>query len=214
MRRQTRIVEDLNPGDEIRCNRCEQWKPHEQFNSNGEKRPGRRASYGTRCKPCDADHLREVFGGSGASGQGVKLASAGHSGQRESLPRTPEVEHALGVIRDVRGAQEGKQGYVYFIIEDVPGGGFSSGKIGFSTNPQARVGELQEGNPRRLKLLCAKKGTMEDEAALHRKYHDRNILQEWFSVTKEMLLEFDLDENLVPFGGTRTGRMSCGKKAA
>jgi hypothetical protein len=128
------------------------------------------------------------------------LKSAGHNGSRDPLPRDEEVEYALGVLRDAKGQREGKQGYVYCIIERVPGGGFSQCKIGFSTNPKARVAELQAGNPRPLMLLCAKKGTLEDEAALHAKYIQQNILQEWFSATKEMLLEFDLDGDLEPYG--------------
>lgn len=124
-----------------------------------------------------------------------QLKSAGHTGRRGSLPADPEVEAALGVLRDAKGQSEGKQGYVYCINEEHPGGAMRFVKIGYSTNPQARVAELQTGNPRPLRLQALKLGTVEDEAALHKKYIHLNVLQEWFRPTKELLLEFDLDPN-------------------
>lgn len=129
-----------------------------------------------------------------------KLKSAGHKNLRPSLPADPEVQAALGVLRDARGQLEGRQGYVYLIIEVNPGGGLSYGKVGFSTNPKARVAELQTGNPRPLALHVMKKGTPDDEAALHAKYAANNILQEWFRITKDLLLEFNLDAAGEPFG--------------
>lgn len=129
-----------------------------------------------------------------------KLRQAKHNGKREPLPRDPEVEAALGVLRDAKGAREGHQGYVYLIIESTQGfDGFRYGKVGFSTNPKARVAELQCGNPRSLALHCMKKGTPDDEAALHVKYIEFNALQEWFHITKELLLEFDLDPEGIPY---------------
>lgn len=147
---------------------------------------------------------------SGAAGTPATptLKSAGHNGKRKPIRRDEEVEYALGVLRDARGERDGKQGYVYLIIEVNPGGGLHYGKVGFSTNPQARVAELQTGNPRPLALHCITKGTVEDEAALHAKYIAENVLQEWFHITKDLLLEFDLDANGQPWGA-RTGRVSC-----
>lgn len=117
--------------------------------------------------------------------------SAGHgSSLRQPLPRDTEVEAALGVLRDARGQREGRQGYVYLIAEVYVGGGIGPCKVGYSTNPEARVAELQVGNPRKLTLLYSMPGTEADERRLHIKYADRNILLEWFSPTKELLLEF------------------------
>lgn len=128
------------------------------------------------------------------------LKSAGHArGTRSRLSDDPEVEAALGVLRDARGRRRGNQGYVYCIWEYKDGGGMEYVKVGFSTNPQARVAELQTGNPRPLKLISMKEGTLEDEAALHAKYIKENVLQEWFRPTKELLLEFDLDSEGKPF---------------
>lgn len=122
-----------------------------------------------------------------------QLRSAGHKGKRSSLPSDPEVRAALGVLRDARGQRRGEQGYVYLVIEVNKGGGLTYGKIGYSTNPQARVAELQTGNPRKLRLHLSKPGTLADEAALHAKYAKQNVLQEWFRLTKPLLLEWDAE---------------------
>lgn len=129
------------------------------------------------------------------NGNGVqvpkRLTSAGHNGKRESLPRDAEVEAALGVLKDAKAQQEGKQGYVYLVIEKHPGGALKFAKVGYSTNPRARVAELQTGNPRPLSLHLMKEGTLEDEAAIHQRHIRSNVLQEWFRVTPELLLEWD-----------------------
>lgn len=117
------------------------------------------------------------------------LRNPGHA-TRAATPRNEEVEAALGVLRDHRAQRQGKQGYVYLIIEVRPGGGLRYGKIGYSTNPLARVGELQAGNPRPLALHLAKPGTEADERALHARYIDHNTVGEWFRITRELLLEF------------------------
>jgi hypothetical protein len=149
-----------------------------------------------------------------ANGKGtaapIVLKSAGHTGKRQSLPMNEEVQEALGILRDARAARAGKQGYVYLIVEDLPGGALVYGKVGFSTNPQARVAELQTGNPRKLRLAYSKPGTEADEAALHAKYAHKNVLQEWFYITKELLLEWDAEHQIKPAAqsGGRTQRRS------
>jgi hypothetical protein len=119
------------------------------------------------------------------------LKTAGHSASREAAEIPSDVEAAYGMIRDFRAQQSGKPGYVYLIIEEHPGGALVYGKIGFSTNPQKRVAELQTGNPRTLRLYCAKRGTLDDELALHRRHIDKNVLQEWFRLDPALLLEWD-----------------------
>jgi hypothetical protein len=121
----------------------------------------------------------------------TKLKSAGHKRpSRSSQPLPQEVKDALGVLRDYKAQKAGVQGFVYLIIEKLPGGGINYGKIGFSTNPEKRVAELQTGNPRPLQVLYAMPGTEDDERKLHAKYSHNNVLQEWFSVTRELILEF------------------------
>lgn len=130
------------------------------------------------------------------------LKSAGHTGRRDKLPSDPEVQAALGVLRDAKGARRGRQGYVYLITETLetanindPTGNRSNPllvKIGYSTNPRARLREIQTSNGRILKLLAYFPGTEADEDALHRKYKHLNTVQEWFRPTVALLSEFGL----------------------
>lgn len=118
------------------------------------------------------------------------LKTAGHVYDIEHTERDPEVEAALGVLRDARAQREGKQGFVYCIGEEDYSPDSNYVKVGYSVNPQKRVAELQTGNPRKLVILAIMKGTLEDERALHAKYADANILQEWFELSDELLEEF------------------------
>lgn len=123
------------------------------------------------------------------------LKSAGHKGKRDQIARDPEIEAALGVLRDARGERNGKQGYVYLIgaerAKHHPILQYAV-KVGFSTNPEARVAELQTGNPMKLCLYAKVPGTRADEQALHEKYAHANILQEWFRPTVALLSEFSI----------------------
>lgn len=114
----------------------------------------------------------------------AQLKQAGHGGKRERLPRDPEVEAALGVLRDARAQRMGKKGYVYCISDG------EYVKVGHSTNPKKRISELQTGNARLLRLVGTLEGKLEDEKAMQTKYAKYNILQEWFIPTPELLKEF------------------------
>lgn len=137
----------------------------------------------------------------GVTAFGRALKSAGHQGRREPIQRDPEIEAALGVLRDARGERTGHQGYVYLIgvesAADNPILQFAV-KVGFSTNPEARVAELQTGNPMKLCLHAKIPGTRDDEARLHEKYAHLNILQEWFRPTFALLAEFSIENRYVP----------------
>ena len=98
-----------------------------------------------------------------------------------------EVADALGVLRDARAQQAGRQGYVYCIQEVLDN---TYVKIGYSVNPEARVGELQTGNPRVLELFASMPGTLEDERRIHAKYIKDNIVGEWFHTSAALLEEF------------------------
>lgn len=114
------------------------------------------------------------------------LKSAGHSYSLEREHQDPEVAAAYGVIRDAKAQKAGKQGYVYLICEKAT----KYGKIGYSVNPEKRIAEIQTGNPRQLELVGKIEGKPEDEAAMHAKYIEQNVLQEWFTVTPELKAEF------------------------
>lgn len=68
--------------------------------------------------------------------------------------------------------QEGQR--VYFIR----GGGFI--KIGFSTNPLARLIDLRTASPFELELLADIPGSKDDELQIHRLFSDLHVRGEWF----------------------------------
>lgn len=99
-----------------------------------------------------------------------------------------EVKDALGVLRDHKAQRAGRQGYVYLIGVK---GDFYAVKIGYSVNPEARVGELQTGNPRELYLLAKMPGTLADEKAIHAQFKHLNLVGEWFKGNLELISVFD-----------------------
>lgn len=68
-------------------------------------------------------------------------------------------------------------GFIYF-IQGVNGGPI---KIGYSTNIETRLRELQTGYPDVLRLLLAFRGNMKHEKALHRQLNTYRLNGEWFS---------------------------------
>lgn len=125
----------------------------------------------------------------------VKLNQPGHAKRDQQMVTDPEVADALGVLRDHRAQKAGRPGFIYCMTEadwaSHPITAFAV-KVGYSTNPKARVGELQTGNPRELVLLAYRPGTKPDEAALHAKYIKDNMVGEWFKPSIALLAEFDL----------------------
>lgn len=154
----------------------------------GQKNSGGGAVYGKNYDTAEEaaqDYVDHVTA-TGIVPKKLALKSAGHSGRRKRLHVDEEVQAALGVLRDAKGHREGKQGYVYCISDG------EYVKVGYSTNPEARVPELQTGNARTLTLLGAIPGTVSDEKALHIKYIKNNVLQEWFEPVSDLLAEFDV----------------------
>jgi hypothetical protein len=79
---------------------------------------------------------------------------------------------------------------IYFIADDFNG----PVKIGITANIDRRIGQLQTGNPRSLKLMGfikteSRKGDREIENALHKKYRDNNISGEWFLLYPDEVLD-------------------------
>ena len=125
-----------------------------------------------------------------------KLKTAGHAYDIESTERDPEVESALGVLRDHRAQKAGRQGYVYCIGEvDEHGELTDYVKIGYSVNPRKRIAELQCGNPRRLRMIGFIEGTQADEANMHSAYLEYNVMQEWFRATDGLIEQFQEDRS-------------------
>lgn len=104
---------------------------------------------------------------------------------RDPLGDDREVQAALGVLRDRRAQRRNlSQGYVYLISDG------TAVKVGYSTKPEARVNELQTGNPRELRLLAKKEGDEAIEAMLHTRFIDDNLILEWFRPTAALLSWF------------------------
>ncbi len=67
-------------------------------------------------------------------------------------------------------------------------------KIGVSSNPQARVGQIQTGCPFKVTLLHSaalpNRGEAEaQESIIHGVYEDRRIIGEWFKMDREIATE-------------------------
>jgi hypothetical protein len=62
-------------------------------------------------------------------------------------------------------------------------------KIGFSIDPQARLGILQSGNPEPLTLVGWMPGTQDSERNLHQQFSALHVRGEWFRA-EPALLEF------------------------
>lgn len=141
----------------------------------------------------------------------ARLNSAGHS-----APARQKLDDGLNQLeRDTLAKLQAKQrkgidavrnddkGYVYLIGEvsspNNTRSSFLNGKfispfavkIGYSDeSPERRIKQLQTGNPRKLVLLGSIRGTLADEATLHQRFISRNVLQEWFKPSGELLAIF------------------------
>ena len=157
------------------------------------------------------DYCDYINGGKAPRPSKPQLKAANHDPVPvEKNPRTPsEAELAAReILRKERARSEGSEGYIYCIAEKVtprPTGKLDADgkpqmhepwpwavKIGFAFDPNLRIKGLQTGNARPLTILGMIRGTLEDEAKLHARYIDQNILGEWFRPTTELLSEFGI----------------------
>lgn len=65
-------------------------------------------------------------------------------------------------------------------------------KIGLSVNPKKRLKTLQTSHYEELKLIAIKEGTRYEELKLHTKFQELHVRGEWFKLTYDIKLEFDL----------------------
>lgn len=86
-----------------------------------------------------------------------------------------------------KGGKRQKQGYVYFVEEKANNGELKAVKIGFTTNPKARLEALQTGNPNALSYLGVVKGTLSDERRLHRILERYRTRLEWFEPSEAVM---------------------------
>jgi hypothetical protein len=78
-------------------------------------------------------------------------------------------------------------GYVYFIREGRKG----PIKIGYAANPQARIYNIQCGNPRALRFIGMVPGTRDDESEWHRRFDKLRIGGEWFRAAHDLTSAID-----------------------
>lgn len=65
-------------------------------------------------------------------------------------------------------------------------------KIGYSANPEARLQQLQTGNPCKLELLSIKEGGIQDEKTIHNKFSFYRLQGEWFYLSEEIKQFFNV----------------------
>lgn len=87
---------------------------------------------------------------------------------------------------------------IYFIQDT--GTGYH--KIGYTSSKSAngRLGSCQTGNPNELVLIGTIEGSQEYEAELHKEYYNKNIRNEWFSLTEDEVKNIILEHggDIVP----------------
>lgn len=71
---------------------------------------------------------------------------------------------------------------VYFIVNEAR----SAVKIGFSTDPESRLHQLEEGTIDDLKIIALFPGGRKEEALLHKKFAKFRIRREWFIFSDEI----------------------------
>ena len=78
-------------------------------------------------------------------------------------------------------------GYVYLICNGI------NFKIGVTKNINKRIHELQTGSDNELWIVKYVKSQTPYllETMLHKKYHNKNVLNEWFSLTSHEVYSFD-----------------------
>jgi hypothetical protein len=151
-----------------------------------------------RVTPEDAaqDYVNMVNLGAAAPGGARRVRTAfrtaRHPRRRRDL--TPAEKVARDIARDAT-ADIDRPGWVYLIGEgNDPTQSGSFVKIGWTASdpPEARLGDYQTGNPRRLTMIAAVPGTKDDEHRLQDRFSHDQILGEWFRISFALKAAFDV----------------------
>lgn len=88
----------------------------------------------------------------------------------------------LETLRMIDSAWREPDGFVYMAAHDPHDGEdvIDLGKIGYSTDPDVRLRQLQTGSAIRLGFSCVVPGTMSIEAAMHKYLSSERAHGEWF----------------------------------
>jgi len=207
MRVYTRVKPDVDRvlDAELLCTVCDEWQPKDEFytRKGGGRTKNASEKYSHRCKDCQklyhglsaingacptVTQMRESLN-RGAYSIVASLNQARHP-QREITPLSPE---ELKLRRERQEAKElaaGKPDLCYLVGME---GDDTAVKIGHSTNPPARLGEYQAGNPRKLTVLATIDGGQQRERELHQRFirnHQDWMVGEWFAKDPAILNEF------------------------
>ena len=79
--------------------------------------------------------------------------------------------------------ESGKKAQVYFIGNT----DYELVKIGFSSEPEKRVKQLQTGCPFPITILHTEVGTPKNESELHRRFSKHRVNGEWFKLSLSIL---------------------------
>lgn len=83
---------------------------------------------------------------------------------------------------------------IYFIQEGDDG----PIKVGVSSNPRVRLGRLQIGNPRKLRVRSIYNGLSFEEKQIHKEYAYAHIAGEWFNPVPDLIALADgCDDSLI-----------------
>lgn len=100
----------------------------------------------------------------------------------------------FGILQDLtrksrnKNKAKSKKGYVYLIKNEQT----QNVKIGYSANPKRRLKDLQTSTDCELKLIACIKGDIALEQALHQKFKDFHIRNEWFKFSDSIADVFNL----------------------
>ncbi len=126
----------------------------------------------------------------GFKGQDLKDADGDWLTMPEALKAAHDLNLAAGIISElptlidtphVSSAAARRKGYVYFVLvaERV--------KIGFTSNPQNRLGNLQVGLYETIDLYVAVPGTQWDEHQVHDTLARHRLKGEWFEACQPVM---------------------------
>lgn len=73
--------------------------------------------------------------------------------------------------------------YVYFAQQGLGG----AIKIGYSTRPASRLGQLRTSSSQPIRLLCLISGSLSDERELHERFASDRLSGEWFRPSAELI---------------------------
>lgn len=100
--------------------------------------------------------------------------------KRRSIGET--LRASLGADTNQKAPPTKADGYVYLIVSESQ----QAAKIGFAKSLEARLRQLQTGNPHRLKVEFAIPSQSDTEYRLHRLFAPKRIEREWFSDVEQL----------------------------